>query len=874
MPRATHRPRTAPLVFCLASLGCGNTPSPAEGDASPRDAAVDATPASSSCYTPPSAGRAPTFQRLSAPVEVLRDSLGIPHLYATTDDDVFFASGYTQAVDRLFQMELMRRSGRGTLAEVLGADKLSQDQLVRLMGVARYGVESGERMRSERPEVHRLIDAWVAGVNRRIAEVNAGSAPLPTGFGPSEFNFRPEPWTLDDPYIVSRLLLFQNDNQLDYDLLATVVGGLLPEAARLPLSRTLTDAFIVPPDERPTGAMMARRGAMGRRRRRARPEMVRHRTISPDLTERLSQMLAAAAPMPHGASNNWAVAGRHTFNGRPLIAGDPHQGIRTPSVFWAQHMNSAARGGTFDVMGFAFAGAPGVHLGHNRRLGWTATTAYGDMMDVWRVAYAGDSIALGGRSYPVSSCTDTIAVRGAAAVEYTVETVADRGVLLPRNITPVPVTGGDERLLFAWSGFRPTTEAAMFFGIDRASSVDEFDALVRSNEIASFNFVGADASGIAYRSNVLLPDRGDPRTMPAPNAALDGADARSVWTGAMLPVDRQPHSRGGARGFLVSANNDPFGFMGNGRYDDDPFYYGTWFDPGTRAARIERELTRLTARGRVTVEEMQALQSDTYSLLADEMLPALREAWEHAANDPALMRYRNDPANAALYELLITWDRRMTRDASAPVAFEGFEHLFARNVLADDVQVLFDAVVSREPVYILKLAAHVINRRVADADGYMQGGRDALALRSLEDTRAWLTERFGGPEATRYRWRDYHRTMLQPMFSPAGPFDAGSAATDGAIGTVNVSQGPFFDGRAARRFHESRAGAVYRMVMSFGDDGRPRAVVNFPIGVSGVPGSAHWLDTQDDWLNGRYRAMPFDRAEVEADARDRSTLMP
>ncbi len=866
-------------ALSLVALGCSAQPAaPVDSGAVTGDVADAAVVAdapdgavAAGCYAPPTGSRAPAFQRLSAPVEVLRDSLGIPHLYAATDDDVFFASGYTQAVDRLFQMELMRRSARGELAAVIGREKLGQDQLVRLMGVVRWGTESAERVRREHPEIHRLLDAWTAGVNRRVAEVNVGTAPLPAGFGTGEFDFRPALWTVDDPYIVSRLILFQNANQLDYDLLATIINGLLPEANALPLARSLTTAFIQPPDERPMPVMARRTGVP---RSRPRGPVAPRRRVDPSLMARVDALLAGASPFAHGASNNWAVAGRHTFNGRPLIAGDPHQPIRTPSVMWAQHMNSAARGGTFDVMGFSFAGAPGVHLGHNRRIGWTATTAYPDMMDIWRVPYAGSSVTLAGRELAVRACTETIAVKGEAAQAYPVELVGDQGVLLPTNLTPVPVTSGSERLLYQWTGFRPTQEAVLFFGIDRAASAEAFDALTRENEIAAFNFLAADAQGLAYRSTVLVPDRGDPRTMPNPSTALDGTDPRSVWTGALLSPDRQPHSRGGARGFVASANNDPFGFTANGRYDDDPFYYGTWFDPGTRAGRIEGELTRLTARGMVTVADMEALQTDTYNTLADEVLPSLREAWQAAATTPALMRYRSDPANAALYEALMAWDKRMARDAAAPVIYEGLQHFLARAVLADDVQVLFDAVISREPVYILKLLAHTLNRRFPMADRFMQQGRDALVLQSLDETRAWLAQRFGSADPARYRWRDYHRTVLRPMFDRAGPFDAGSSQTEGSIGTVNVSQGLFFDGAQPRMFHESRAGAVYRMVTSFGADGTPSAVVNFPIGVSGVPGSTHWLDTQDDWVNGRYRPMPYERAAVDADARERSMLMP
>lgn len=141
-----------------------------------------------------------------------------------------------------------------------------------------------------------------------------------------------------------------------------------------------------------------------------------------------------------------------------------------------------------------------------------------------------------------------------------------------------------------------------------------------------------------------------------------------------------------ARGaFLSSANNDPFGFTSNGRIDDDAWYYGVWFDPGTLAARIERELTRLTATGGVTVAQMQQLQLDMYNTLADDIVPVLTEAVGRVATDPALAMYRGDEALAGLHARLAAWDRRMDRRASEPVVYEAFQHFFARQVLADDL---------------------------------------------------------------------------------------------------------------------------------------------------------------------------------------------
>lgn len=858
-PRRT-RGLAAALLPSLSLAACSSTPSAAV-DAGPgraADAAIDrpAAPTAARCsrVDPLEPGAEPPAVRLSAPVTITRDAMGIPHIEGQTDEDVMFAAGYTQAVDRMFQMDVVRRTARGRAAAVLGRDKLPQDQLIRLMAVPHWGRESARRVAREHPATHRLITAWVVGVNRRVDEINSGAVPRPPGFRPSEFDFAPERWTTDDPYVVGRLQLFRNANQLDYDVLSTINRRYVPAAAGLPLITSVSGAFIVPPDERPAAGAQARRAPA-------------------DAGRRLAGFLDAMAPLARGASNNWGVAGRHTASGRPLVAGDPHQPYQSPNVFWAHHMRSAAPGG-LDVAGFAFAGAPFVNLGHNRRVAWTATTAYPDMMDLFDVAAGDGTITLGGAALSVAVCHERIAVRGGDAVDYAIEEVPGVGVLLPTTLAPLPLVDEGHRVLFRWTGFRATEEADVFHALNRADDVAAFDAAVRRMEIGAFNFIFADARDIAYRSRVLLPDRGDPRTLGAPYALLDGASERAQWTGRLLGDDRQPHSRGGARGFVASANNDPFGFTSNGRVDDDAWYYGVWFDPGTRAARIERELARLTAAGGVTAAQMQRLQLDTYNTLADDVVPALTEAMGRVETDPALAMYRGDASLAALHARLAAWDRRMDRASPDPVVYEAFQHFFARQVLADDLELMFDAVLSREPVYIMKLLALVVTGRSPMSAQYLQQGRDVLALRALAQTRDWLTTRFGGPEPSRYTWGAFHTSRPQTLFTPSGPFAVAASPSDGSIGTVNVAQAQFFDGATPRETMESHAAPGYRMVVGFGEDGTPAATINFPRGNSGDPGSPDFASTQADWDAGTYRALPFTRAAVEAAMRDRATLMP
>jgi penicillin amidase len=823
-----------------------------------------------------------------AAIEVVRDDLGIPHIFAQNDADALFGAGYTQAVDRLFQMELLRRTAYGTTAEVQGADKLSQDRLLRVMNIGGLGQITADRVAREAPNTYRMVHAWVSGVNRRIGEIQRGEVPLPPGFRASELNFMPTRWSPDDAFAVSRLLLFRNAGQLEYDILASVVNRYVDAAANIPFTKPARDTFVLPPEERPAPVGMRAERAPERPNPLADPaRRSRLPVMDPALLRaRFAEFSHTMEAIRSGGSNNWAVDGRFTDNGRPYIAGDPHQSLQAPSVFWAHHMNSADRGGSVDVIGFGFAGTPGVQLGHNRRVGWTATTTYPDMMDMFDVPLnsATSSILLGAMSYPVQRCVEHINVRDAAGEDFIVEDVSGQGVLLPTNISPLPITaGGRNRILFRWTGFKATIDADVFFAFDTSQSVADFERAVDRMENGAFNFVFADQNNIAYRVHVDLPDRGNPAEIPgAPNRILPGSNPRAVWPmDRFAPLSAFPHSRGGTRGFLASANNDPFGFTANGRIDDDPWYYGSWFDPGTRATRIEQELTRLTNRAsmggaRVTRRDMQDIQLDTHSIFADEMLPHLFTSFSRVDTDPSLAEFRNDPVLPSLVQLLRDWDRRMDRDSSAAVVYEGWQNFLTRRVLADDLSVVFDPIYGADVTYTLKLLQFVLNGSFTMSEELLQEGRNRTIVLALRDTKQWLISRFGSADPSSYHWRDFHRTKFGSLLGAPGIFEGGTAVTNGSTGTVNVSAGAFLESGqlTARMFHQSGGGACYRMVIGFAADGTPEATLNFAPGNSGDPSSPHWRDQVNNWTEGVYQPLYFTRAAVMSHAIEQRTLMP
>jgi len=798
---------------------------------------------------------------LSAPVEIVRDADGVVHVYGKTDADVFYASGYMQAVDRLFQMDLMRRQVYGRRAEVLGDGFVGDDELIRKLDVARWGKEHSADIRQNQPQSFELVLAWVAGINARIAEVTSGEAELPVGF--ATLAYEPEEWTTDDAFAIGKTIVFQNGNQLEFDLLATLINQYQPDLfAALPAYSPLVDEFIVASDSRsPSPSPLPPAPPRA-------PALPGDAGDAGDAGKRLESMFARLRQLRPGASNNWAVGAALTENGKSLIAGDPHQGLKSPSLMWMLHLNTVEQGGTLDVAGWTFVGTPGVSLGHNQHLAWTATTNYPDVTDLWDVQVVDGAVLIAGEPVPIEVREEQILVKGGESQPVTVEVVPGYGVLLPTDLSPLPVGDAGNRLLFNWTGYRTTHEAQAFFAIDKATTVDEFDAAVDGMELGSFNFVAATADDITYRSSPLVPDRGDPAVASAAYRVLSGDDAQSFWTGAWLTPAQMPASRPGPSGVVVSANNDPFGFTKDGDLGNDPYYFGAYFDPGTRAGRVHQQLDELIEAGPLTVDQMQTLQLDSYSLLAAEVLPLLDEAWAKVPTDDSLSEFRDRPELAALVTLLSDWDKRMTREQAAPVAFEALLHFFAAGVVADDMGPFFYPVVESSPIYAIKYALLAVRQ---EDQALLQEGQDQLILEALASTAELLIERYGAVDSG-FTWADYHATTFHSQST--SEYDGGRVATDGAEGTVNVSEGRFFAASDPAEEHLSGSGAIYRMVATFDDDGTPRAYFTMPRGSAEDPASDQFDPLTSAWVDGEYRLLRFARADVDDGAQQSFVLEP
>ena len=513
--------------------------------------------------------RIPGLQR---PVTVLRDRWGVPHIFAETQDDLFLAQGFVAAQDRLWQLEIWRRTGEGRLAEIAGPEAVERDRFARLL---RYRGDLEAEYASYAPDAKRIVESFVRGVN---AEIEASRDRLPIEFQLA--GVRPEPWTPE--VCLDRLAAYGmtlNSSlevlraKLGTDLGWKAAGELLPAEPPRPL------------EAQPHAGL----------------EGVDEKVLSLPLATDVPLHFQAAA----NGSNNWVVDGALSATGKPLLANDPHRALTLPSLRYIVHLV----GPGWNVIGAGEPALPGVAAGHNDRVAFGFTIAMIDQQDLYveEVNPANpDEVRFQGRWEPMRVVRESIAVKGrepvAAELKFT---------------RHGPVIHEDRErhraYVLKWVGSEPGTAGYLAsLSLDRARSWADFRKALERWKVPSENLVYADVDGnIGWQVAGLTPLRkGWSGLLPVPGTG------EHEWQG-FLPAAELPGAFNPARHFLATANNDilPPGYPHELGFD--------WGVP-TRAHRIAEVLG--AGRKKFTVADFERLQYEEVSPLARELVKLLGEA--------------------------------------------------------------------------------------------------------------------------------------------------------------------------------------------------------------------------------------------------------
>ncbi len=855
MRASNPRPHVARLFLLAGSALSACTSRPSDGPVLSADSADDVAvevPCDLSTIT------LPASYAQAADVTVIRDALNIPHIYAQNDADAFYAQGYLEARERLMQIDTTRRAADGTLSEVWGSSQLGSDEQARAIGFAKWACPAVLAIASERPADYALMVAFVSGENKYVSEVQADPTLRPYGMGENELNYTPQPFTPSDVLAMGRRITWGFSSSPEPEILYTLLEKLVPSYQDLPTFRPIDDTYTMQDQAFPASAQSTSDNA---------PATGVEAPDPATFAAFVDQVHSLRAL--HGnvmGSNNWVVNGAHTDNGMPFLANDPHAGLSDPSDLYMVQLDSKAAGGAFDVAGWGFAGVPGVQLGHNEKLVWGATVNFADVVDLWNVETTTDSDGaltkanIGGTETPIFARHESIPVKqddgSVVDTDYVVNEIPDRGIFLGPEMLDIPnQLLGDGSILMNWTGFSGSDEFFEYFDLDRAATLDDFVAAVDYQQVGIHNTVGATADGIRYHVHGNVPDRGGVGR-PEAYAVMDASDPATLWSGDWLPAEDFP-DLDGSQDYIVTANNDPWGQTRDNDPNNDAFYYGAFYAPGFRASRIDHELARLMGEGPMSVTDMQALQTDIHSNVAEHLLPFLADAVAHIDDDDSLTQFRGDANLLEAATDLADWDQRANRDSQEMALFRAFQSMVAKRLLDDDLSILFDSVESVNPVTMDKFAILTLQ----DNNPQLTENASRFDLLSaLQDAMTFVADRKVALNTDIFPWSDLHADSFGTSYGSGQ-----GLAVDGENSSVNVSECSILNSGSLQDACNAGSGAVFRQVTSFDADGTPVTTFNWPFGNT---------TNADAWVAGTYDTLLFKRADVEATQLSSETLSP
>lgn len=728
------------------------------------------------------------LSELKQPVTVIRDIDGIPHIYAKNEHDLFLMQGYIHARDRFFQMDVLRRQASGTLATLLGPSVLSQDVELRIIGLRRAAERSWDITSHK---LRKILQAYAAGVNQFLDH-----HPLPPEYAELEIT-RVEHWTPIDSLAIAKLLSFGLSFDLG-DIQRTLTFEAFQSAGEaldfsgeelyfedIFRSAPFDPASTVPDANYHYSSSSPNYNDKALRQFAIRPD---YRTLflAQAFIKRVRslpffQRALNRADFAQG-SNEWAVSGRFTKHGLPLMANDPHLALGTPSTFYQNHLVGRRVG--FDAIGSSFPGVPLVILGQNRHITWGATFNALDVTDVYRETIESDLET--GELYTVHDGGRELITPLPQTFKFNV--IGDE---IDNNIVPAPPADdippavliverrnngpilslnllGGTALSLQYTGFSGTRELEALYEFNRARNLRAFKAALQKFDVGSQNFAYADIHGnIAYFTSAEMPIREDLQAItneyilpvPPPFFIRNGQGGND-WLPVqnpqpfqavpyeILPFDEMPQIENQPAGFFINANNDPIGntwdnnVFNQQRPGGGIFYLSPGYAIGTRAGRITEMLENAVYRGDLTLADMQAIQADVVMLDAQVFIPYILEAFDQLMGATTTMR---EIESIDLGDLLnhngvqVAVERFRRWDYSTPIGVkQGYDSSDPDGMRPDPSATQVEASISASiyAVWRAQIIANTIDKTLATVGlGSItpDDGRSIIALRNMLD---------------------------------------------------------------------------------------------------------------------------------------------
>ncbi|MGA2806583.1 MAG: penicillin acylase family protein [Terracidiphilus sp.] len=767
---------------------------------------------------------------LSAPVTILRDAHGVPHIQAATQDDLFEAQGYVAAQDRLWQMDTFRRNANGELAEILGASLVKHDRIQRVFQFR----NTARRIYANLPTDDRArLDDYARGVN---AYIDQHPSSLPPEF--KLLHYHPQPWSGADSVSIGLMMVEMLDSHFDVKLSRERI------AAKLHNSKLESDLYPVGSwrDHPPTGIRLdlsqphpepAPSTDEDEDDDRTQARVAPKKSLQPPDPAGLEDLNALHAllgqPTCAGCSpgsNNWVIAGEHTASGKPLLSNDMHLNLTEPNIWFMADLSAPG----YHAAGVTLPGVPFVIAGHNEHVAWGFTALFADVQDLYveKLDGNGNYQSPDGAWKPLTVSHEVIRVRGGEDVKLDVETTAHGPLLNPL------FTKEKRPISLRWTIYDPALNTLPVYQLNVASNWTEFSAALGTWGWPTQNVVYSDDQGhIAYHAVGRVPLR------PGGLQGLPIQDTAHEWQG-YIPFEAMPNAVDPPSGFLATANSRV-------TTEKSPYPLSLeWVDP----YRSERIYKALQGRDQLKPADLLAVQTDIYSEVDQELGQRFAYAIDHTAGTDDRLRQAAD--------LMRSWDGKLTTDSAAASIVTQARYAFWPLVL--------------DPKLGKDLAPEYrwSESDFAEEEVIMHGSADWLPS-TYKNWDALLTDAVrkgmdkgkAPADVSRWSYGSWHVVDIEhPLaaFLPLLGRMAGTGAQPLSGDTTTVKQ-------VSRDFGPSQ-----RFTMDWSNiDGSTENIV---LGESSDPLSPYFRDQWNDYYAGATFALPFTPAAVAAQTRHTLRLLP
>jgi penicillin G amidase len=774
---------------------------------------------------------------LKEKVEIYRDSMAVPYIFANNDEDAAFALGYVHAQERMFMMDLVRRAGAGRLSEIMGKETIPFDKMFRTVGISRTVEKIKNKMN---PAALQLLEAYSKGVNYYIKEARNKYT-----FEFDMLGYQPEEWKPEHSLIVVRMMAWELNLSWWTDISFTeLVQKLGKENVEEILPDYPENAPTIIPDHLKKFAAISRTFL--------------------EIDKQFRKFMRMDGT--HIGSNNWVVNGKMSSSGKPIIANDPHLAFSVPGKWYAAVIKSP----NWDAAGVTLPGVPGIVIGKNKNISWVLTNIMNDDSDFYFEEFdsSGTKYYSDDKWNDLKIIEDTIFVRGDGPVPIIIKET-HRGPVIS-NIHSFNIVYNEDHTTYPpismrWLGNEVSDEAYAFLKINKATNWKEFKSAVKLFNVPGQNFVYGDAEGnIGYIFGGALPLRGD-GTLNSTTFVFDGTTSESDWTG-LFNRDHVPVLYNPDQNFIASANN---------KTEKDFKYHITnlWEPP----SRIERITELLKSKTKHSVNDFMQYQMDIFSPYAKSIVSYFLGAYDS-------IDVKDDKLLLAL-QLLKDWDFKLDKFAQAPTIYLTTFKFLLNNVFLDKMgDDLFN-----QYVFLSNVPYRSINQLLDSTDSNWWDdintqqieNRDDIIRKSMDDALVYLQKNVG-KEVKDWQWGKLHKVVFKHPFSGnfslldkfinIGPFELGGDGT-----TIFNTEYPFSESieeypMFRHDLFENDLGPSMRYIYDFANPDEFYLILT--TGESGNIMSKHYGDMSLLWLEGKYMNIRTNQESIKSPMNRLLILLP